>query len=341
MGHTTIEDVAKAAGVSTFTVSRALRGKDHVAAATREKVLRVAQELNYTISRTASSLASGQTHRIALLARDRVAGWFIGELLDGMLDILGPEQYDTIIYRAGSTEEREAFFTNLPAKRNADALVITGFPATEQEENILRRLGMPIISVNSRDVTCCQGSISIDDSASEATLIRYLAALGHKRFCYVGRRDPLTGKQWGHDERVVAYLDTTKQMGLQNCGMYHISLDDPRSVQQAIATMLSLPDRPTAICAWSDYYALAVIHELQRSGIRVPEDMSVAGHDGSDVATGFGITTMAQPAREIGRMTAKTTLALINQEPLPEKRITVQTTLEPGSTTAAITQDNN
>ena len=176
---------------------------------------------------------------------------------------------------------------------------------------------------------------------SSATLIRYLVALGHKRFCYVGRRDPLTGKQWGHDERVGAYLDTTKQMGLQNCGMYHISLDDPRSVQQAIATMLSLPDRPTAICAWSDYYALAVIHELQRSGIRVPEDMSVAGHDGSDVATGFGITTMAQPAREIGRMTAKTTLALINQEPLPEKRITVQTTLEPGSTTAAITQDNN
>lgn len=143
------------------------------------------------------------------------------------------------------------------------------------------------------------------------------------------------------DERVGAYLDTTKQMGLQNCGMYYISLDDPRSVQQAIATMLSLPDRPTAICAWSDYYALAVIHELQRSGIRVPEDMSVAGHDGSDVATGFGITTMAQPTREIGRMTAKTTLALINQEPLPEKRITVQTTLEPGSTTAAITQDNN
>ena len=90
MGHTTIEDVAKAAGVSTFTVSRALRGKDHVAAATREKVLRVAQELNYTISRTASSLASGQTNRIALLARVRVAGWFIGELLDGILDILGP-----------------------------------------------------------------------------------------------------------------------------------------------------------------------------------------------------------------------------------------------------------
>lgn len=340
MGHTTIEDVAKAAGVSTFTVSRALRGKDHVAAATREKVLRVAQELNYTISKTASSLASGQTNRIALLARDRIAGWFIGELLDGMLDILGPKQYDIIIYRAGSTEEREAFFTNLPAKRNADALVITGFPATEQEENILRRLGMPIISVNSCDVTCCQGSISIDDSASEATLIRYLAALGHRRFCYIGRQDPLTGKQWGHDERVGAYLDTIKLMGLQNCGMYHISLDDPRSVQKAIATMLSLPDKPTAICAWSDYCALAVIHELQRSGIRVPEDISVAGHDGSDVATGFGITTMAQPAREIGRMTAQITLALINQEPLPEKRIIVQTTLEPGSTTAAITQDD-
>lgn len=340
MGHATIEDVAKAAGVSTFTVSRAMRGKDHVAAATREKVLRVAQELNYTISRAASSLASGRTNRIALLARDHISGWFIGELLDGMLDVLGSEQYDIIIYRAGNTKEREEFFTNLPAKRNADALIITGFPATEQEKNTLQRLSMPIISVNSRNVTSCQGSISIDDSTSEATLIRYLAALGHKRLCYIGRKDPLTGKQWGRDERVDAYRDTVMQLGLQNCGIYNISLDNPRSIRKTVAAILSLSNRPTAICAWSDYYALAIIHELQRSGMRVPEDISVAGHDGSDVATGFGITTMAQPARDIGRMTARTALKLINREPLPEKRIIVQTTLEPGTTTAAIMQNN-
>ena len=75
MQRATIDDVAKAAGVSTFTVSRALRGKEHVAAATREKVLAAAAKLNYTASRSAADLASGRTKRIALLSRERISGW--------------------------------------------------------------------------------------------------------------------------------------------------------------------------------------------------------------------------------------------------------------------------
>ena len=97
MARTTIEDVAKAAGVSTFTVSRALRGMDHVAPSTREKVLEAAKNLNYTVSKAASSLASGQTNRIALLSRDRIAGWFMGELMDGLYDVLNPARYDLLV----------------------------------------------------------------------------------------------------------------------------------------------------------------------------------------------------------------------------------------------------
>ena len=123
MAQVTIEDVAKAAGVSTFTVSRALRGMDHVAPRTREKVLQAAKELNYTVSKAASALASGQTNRVALLSRDRIAGWFMGELLDGLYDVFNPARYDLLIYRAGNAEERSGFFTNLPANRNADALI--------------------------------------------------------------------------------------------------------------------------------------------------------------------------------------------------------------------------
>ena len=86
MKRATINDVALTAGVSTFTASRALRGKDHVAAATRDKVLKAAKELNYTASRSAAALASGRTNRIAMLARERLAGWFMGELFDGLYD---------------------------------------------------------------------------------------------------------------------------------------------------------------------------------------------------------------------------------------------------------------
>lgn len=197
MARTTIEDVAKAAGVSTFTVSRALRGMDHVAPSTREKVLEAAKNLNYTVSKAASSLASGQTNRIALLSRDRIAGWFMGELMDSLYDVLNPARYDLLVYRAGNIQERSTFFTNLPANRNADALIMTGFPATEQEEQALASMGMPIILVNSPDTDCCQGSVAINDEESETTLVRYLAAIGHRKFCYIGRKEPLPGSQWG------------------------------------------------------------------------------------------------------------------------------------------------
>ncbi|WP_137658260.1 LacI family DNA-binding transcriptional regulator [Bifidobacterium moukalabense] len=338
MAQTTIEDVAKAAGVSTFTVSRALRGMDHVAPRTREKVLKAAKELNYTVSKAASALASGQTNRIALLSRDRIAGWFMGELLDGLYDVLNPAHYDLMIYRAGSTEERSGFFTNLPANRNADALIITGFSATEQEDKALEQLDMPIVSVNSPDDNFCQGSVAIDDQVSESMLVRYLAAIGHRKFCYIGRKEPLPGSEWGHDDRTTGYRNTIADLNLTDCGIRYIDVTEPRSVRQTVAAILALPERPTALCVWSDHYALAVMHELRCNGVRVPEDISVAGHDGSDVATSIDLTTMAQPAREIGRITAHKALDLISKKTLDEPRTIIQTILTPGGTTRPIAE---
>ena len=339
MARTTIEDVAKAAGVSTFTVSRALRGMDHVAPHTREKVLKAAKNLNYTVSKAASSLASGQTNRIALLSRDRIAGWFMGELMDGLYDVLNPARYDLLVYRAGNIKERSTFFTNLPANRNADALIMTGFPATEQEEQALTSMGMPIILVNSPETDYCQGSVAINDEESETTLVRYLAAIGHRKFCYIGRKEPLPGSQWGHDTRAVGYRNTIVDLNLTNCGMHYIDLADPLSIKQTVATILSLPERPTALCVWSDHYALPVIHELRSNGVRVPEDMSVAGHDGSDVAASIKLTTMAQPAREIGQIAAHKTLDLAAKKTLDEPRTIIQTVLTPGDTTRPIAHE--
>ena len=244
---------------------------------TRDKVLKAAKLLNYTVSKAASSLASGQTNRIALLARDHIAGWFMGELMDGLYDVLNPARYDLLVYRAGSMKERSTFFTNLPANRNADALIMTGFPATDQEEQALTSMGMPIILVNSPDTDCCQSSVAINDEASEEAMVRYLAAIGHRKFCYIGRKEPLPGSKWGHDNRAVGYRNTIADLNLTDCGIYYIDLTDP----------------------------LSVIHELRSNGVRVPEDMSVAGHDGSDVAASIKLTTMAQPASEIGRIAAR------------------------------------
>lgn len=339
MGQVTIDDVAKAAGVSTFTVSRALRGKDHVAAKTRDKVLKAAKDLNYTASRSAAALASGRTNRIALLARETIAGWFMGELYEGLYDELSRAHYDLMLYRAGSTQERSDFFTNLPANRNADALIVSGFSATDEEADILAGMGMPIVSVNSPYISCCQASVAIDDEAAEAMAVRYLAALGHRRFCYIGRVEPLSGTAWGFDARARGYKDEIASLGLTDCGIHHIDIREPQSAKQVIATMLAQPQsqRPTAICVWSDHYALRVVHELHEAGVRIPEDMSVFGFDGSDVADAIGLSTMVPtPPRTMGRIAARKALDLVEGRPLAEAHTTVQVSVQPGSTSAPL-----
>lgn len=333
MARTTIADVAKAAGVSTFTVSQTLRGKNHVAPATREKVLKVAKELNYTASRAASSLASGKENRIALLARERIGGWFMGELTEGMYDVLSKEDYDIVIYRASSDTERSHFFERLPMRRNADALVVTGFPVTESEKNALSKIDMPIVAVNSPDTAYCQASITTDDVAAEAAAVRYLAAIGHRRFCYLGRADPLCGNSWGYDARALGYMEAIAELNLTDCGSYHIDPLQPNTVSQSVASILSNPERPTALCVWSDYYAVSVLHELRRNGLQVPEDMSVMGFDGSDMATALDLTTMAQPAREIGRLAARKALALARGETLDDSHTVIEPTLQIGLST--------
>ena len=105
---------------------------------------------------------------------------------------------------------------------------------------------------------------------SETTLVRYLAAIGHRKFCYIGRKEPLPGSQWGHDTRAAGYRNTIVDLNLTNCGMHDIDLADPLSIKQTVATILSLPERPTALCVWPDHYALPVIHELRSNGVSVP-----------------------------------------------------------------------
>ena len=88
-------------------------------------------------------------------------------------------------------------------------------------------MGMPIVSVNSPYISCCQASVAIDDEAAEAMAVRYLAALGHRRFCYVGRTDPLTGKEWGFDARARGYKDEIVSLGLTDCGIHFIDSESP------------------------------------------------------------------------------------------------------------------
>ena len=119
-----IQDVAKAAGVSISTVSRSFTRPDLVSAKTRNRVLEIANALNFSLSRSAAALKSGRSLRIAVLMSGHISLWFTASVIEGLNEVLHAEGYDISIFQISSIEERKEFFDTLPVRRNADAVIV-------------------------------------------------------------------------------------------------------------------------------------------------------------------------------------------------------------------------
>ena len=122
-----IQDVAQLAHVSISTVSRSFTRPDLVSKATRDKVMKAADELNFSISRSAAALKTGRALRIAVLVSGRLNLWFSSSIIEGLNQIFHDEGYDISIYQMSSIEERREFFDMLPVRRNVDAVIVISF----------------------------------------------------------------------------------------------------------------------------------------------------------------------------------------------------------------------
>ena len=142
-----IQDVAQLAHVSISTVSRSFTRPDLVSKATRDKVMKAADELNFSISRSAAALKTGRALRIAVLISGRLNLWFSSSIMEGLNESFHDEGYDISIYQMSSAEERRTFFDMLPVRRNVDAVIVISFDIDSNEIRQLRSVDVPIIGI--------------------------------------------------------------------------------------------------------------------------------------------------------------------------------------------------
>jgi LacI family repressor for deo operon, udp, cdd, tsx, nupC, and nupG len=323
-------DVAARAGVSISTVSRALRGSSLVSASTMARVVQAADELHFSVSRVASSLASGKLNRIAVLLSGSLGSWFNGCLLDAIYAALHERHQELLIYRTLSWGERDQFFATLPARRNADALIVGSLELTADQRQRLQDLGMPLVFVNQRRAGSV--SISVDDAAGAEIAAQHLLNLGHRRIAFVGyAHDPATRPSSAN--RLVGYrrVMAAAKVPAREHQVVTTARDDNGA--DVVRQLLGRAKPPTALLVESDDLAMRVLAALWRVGLRTPQDISVVGFDDHAMADTFGLTTMAQPVAQLGQQAADLALALAAGKPPRRRVVTVPASLVLRATT--------
>lgn len=291
-----IEDVAKLAGVSIATVSRSLRGLPDVATATRDRVLAAARELDYVASPFAARLASGRTATVGVVV-PFVHRWYFAEVLGAVESVLHHGGFDLLLYNLGDEEGRQRFFTRMPVRKRVDAIVIASLVLSDDEAGALCELGVPVgmLGVDRPGLH----STRIDDEHGARTAVEHLVELGHRRIALIGgdASDPMRFTPPHH--RRIGYLDALQAAGieydpeLEILGYFTVD-----GGEAATRSLLELPSRPTALFAESDEMAYGAIRAIRRAGLRVPQDVAVIGFDDHASAELMDLSTVRQPVIE-------------------------------------------
>ena len=286
---TSIKDVARTVGVSTATVSRALRGLPRVSPETRVRVLQAAAELDYVASPSAAGLASGQTRAVGVIV-PFVTRWFFASVVQGAEELLREAGYDLLLYNlGGDMEARHRVFQTHLLRKRVDAVLVLSLTPTDEEVAALARLERPVAVVGA--VVDGWSSVGIDDDETARIAMRHLLDLGHRRIGYVGGslEDQLDFA--APLDRLTGYRAALKEAGLPEDPALEVVGDfTVRGGLAATRLLLATEPPPTAIFAASDEMAVGVVHALREAGLRVPEDVSVIGIDDHEMAEFFELT---------------------------------------------------
>jgi DNA-binding LacI/PurR family transcriptional regulator len=294
-----IEDVARLAGVSTATVSRALRGLPKVSEHTRTRVLAAAAELDYVASPTAASLASGKTRVVGVVV-PYVTRWYFAQLISGASRVLRDHGYHVLLLDVGDNgPQRTLLLDSRMLSKRVDAVLVLSLQLHAVELDLLRRLRLPVVTVGTRT----QGwpSVSIDDVEVARKATQHLVDLGHRDIAFVGGEPTPHPDFATHSDRRRGYEQVMAENGLTVAAHRVLSADwSVRGGAAAGERLLSTSPRPTGVFVASDEMAMGLLHTAGRLGVRVPDELSVVGVDDHEQAWVHGLTTVAQPVQHQG-----------------------------------------
>ena len=327
---TNIHDIAARIGVSVATVSRALNGSPEVSDTTRDRILRLARELDYTPSAAARTLVRRRSHVVGVIletgpGHPDLLHPFFQEVLVGLQHGAGERGYDLLLF--ASDQPGNGFGGSHSYVRRAEhhgvgGVVVMGFDGDHPEMRKLIAAGVPCMAVDSDLGGPRCGYVASDNHDAAAEAVAHLHGLGHRRIATIA--GPLATRPAA--ERLAGYRDALARFGLEGRDDYVCEGDFyAESGYEAARTLLALDEPPTAIFAASDMMAAGVLQAAHERGVAVPDELAVVGFDDIAVAALLQppLTTVRQEMEELGRAAAEGLVRMIEDPDAPAPRVQV------------------
>ena len=329
-----VDTVAELAGVSISTVSRALRNVPGIAADTRKRVQRIAQEVGYVPSLAGSRLATGKTGTVAIITPS-LSKWFFGQVLAAAGGVLREAGYDVLLYELADAGTRGRFFDGTALAGRADGVLILALQPTPRELEILTTQEVPLVVLGSEHPGI--PGVRVEDRAAGRSAVRHLLNLGHERIGFIGIQEPAGSTLGGVPpaQRLLGYREALTEAGLEQRPDHEVFEENSTAGgSAAMARLLCVEVPPTAVFVASDEMAFGALRTLRGSGISVPGDMSVVGFDNHELAELLDLTTMDHSVTRQGADAARLLVAALRTSAAAAPTMIVPSTLVVRGSTA-------
>ena len=320
----TIRHVARRAGVSTATVSRALSGSGPVRARVAARVKAAARALGYEPNRIARSLRVRRTRMAGVLIPD-VQNPFFTAVVRGVEDVLQAEGWTLLLGNSDDHPERErSCLGTLRAEGAAGVVLVPGLPAAAYRAIV--SAGLPLVAIDRAPEGLDVDRVTVANVEGARRAVAHLISLGHRRLGFIGGPAGLSTAA----ERLEGYEAALAETGLRRpAGRIEEGDFRPSGGRAAMARLLARAAPPTAVFVANDLMTLGAYEAIRARGLRVPRDVAVVGFDDAPWAEWLHppLTTVAQPAYELGATAARLLLERLREPLRPTRSVVLETRL--------------
>lgn len=335
---TTIKDIAKKAGVSVTTVSRALNGYSDVSEITRKKIAQVAKELNYSPNSLARSLVMKRSQTIGLLVsgftKESVKDNFMVEVLAGVNEYVSGSSYDLILFNTNSSKQREKTYTQLCRERRVDGVIIQGIRTDDPYLKEVVESDIPCVLIDIPLESDHVSHVTTDNVLGAEKAVKHLIHLGHEKIGMIN----------GHEfafvsrERLQGYQKALDKAGLAFHPEYIADgeFTEEKGKEAAFQLLRNHPEITALFCA-SDLMAIGAMSVAKELNRQVPVDLSIIGYDDILLASYVSpkLTTIAQNKFGLGYEAARLLIGLLQHE-TETHRLVMKTELMERESTAEV-----